>query len=523
MVAVRPAWFERTAVWMCGKEGLAAAALTPFMKQILGWKTMTTSYSDDGTSALATIEGTKPTASNAGALRNDLFPEMCVAWIAINLIDTVPRRVRRPFEKQVDAVMRAIETFGFRVPVLVRRKPEGDRYEVVDGHIRLEAARRLGAEQLPCLVVDGLSDTDLRRLTLSLNKLQETGEWDVEELKLEFSELLDLGADRGVTGFEVPEIDVILEDHGVDASDGDPLDDIDGLIETGESPVTRPGDIWIAGAHRILCGSAKGMASFLKGACLDLADMVITDPPYNVKISGHVSTVNGRHAEFAEASGEMCPSEFIAFLVASLGPAVAKLRPGGLAYVFIDWRHMRQLNDAFVQLGLELINVAVWVKSAPGMGTLYRSQHEFVFVGRMPGGPHRNNVQLGRFGRNRSNVWEYGGATSGNTDEDDFSQHPTVKPVVMIRDAILDVTAHGDVVIDCFLGSGSTLIAAETSHRRCLGVEIEPAYVDLALRRWMDVTGRQVVHAATGEVFEVVADNRAQKMLPAPNEEEADV
>jgi DNA modification methylase len=461
-------------------------------------------------------------ASSEGHLKNDLFPEFCVVWLAVNLIDAAPRRVRRALEKQIDAVVHSIETFGFRLPILVRNKVGGDRYEMVDGHVRLEAARRLGAERLPCILVDDLCDADLRRLTLSLNKLQETGTWDNEALKIEFTELLEFGVDLQVTGFEVPEIDLVLQDHSVDVSGPDPLDDLDGLAKAGSEQVTRTGDIWIAGPHRVFCGRAQDLAEFVDGDFASGAAMLITDPPWNLKISGHVSTVNGRHAEFAEASGEMQSDEFVRFLVASLGPAIALLPSGGVAFVFMDWRHVPELNEALLQLGVEQINLAVWFKRAPGMGTLYRSQHELVFVLRKPGARHRNNVQLGRFGRNRSNVWEYGGATSGNTDEDDFSVHPTVKPVAMIRDAILDVTAPGELVVDCFLGSGSTLIAAETSRRRCLGVEIDPGYVDLALRRWMDLTGQDAILATSGEIYAAVAERRAVKLLPAPAGEDAD-
>jgi DNA modification methylase len=460
--------------------------------------------------------------NNRTSYPNDLFRELAMVWIKLNLIVAAPRRVRRAPEKQIEAVMEAVKAFGFRVPILVRYKPDGERYEVVDGHVRLEAARRLGAEQLPCIIVDDLSDVHIRRLRLSLNKLQETGEWDIDVLRIEFTELLEIGVDLQVTGFEVPEIDLVLQDHTGDPSDQDPLDDLDDLSARQSRPVTCSGDIWIVGSHRILCGRAQDMEGFAARAFSGNAAMVIQDPPFNLKISGHVSTVKGRHGEFAEASGEMQPAEFVRFLTDSHEPALNRLRPGGLAYVFMDWRHMSELQAAFRNLGVELINVAVWVKHAPGMGALYRSQHEFVFVVRKPGAQHRNNVQLGRFGRNRSNVWTYGGATSGNTEEDDFSVHPTVKPVAMIRDAILDVTAPGEIVIDCFLGSGSTLIAAETAHRRCIGVEIEPVYVDLAVRRWMNLTGREVFHAATGEPFETVAERRATKLLPAPDREGAD-
>lgn len=454
--------------------------------------------------------------------RNDLFPSLALLWIAVNCIDAKPRRVRRALKAQEDAVLRSIERFGFRIPLLVRRKSCGDRYEVVDGHTRLTAAQRLGAEKLPCLLVDGLPEVEINRLTLSLNKLQESGEWDADALRLEINDIIDFSGDYEIPGFEVPEIDLMLQDLLIEANDRNPLDDLDCAAADSTDPVTVLGDIWIADGHRVACGRAQDLAGLACATSMGTTAMIITDPPYNVPVNGHVSTVAGRHAEFAQASGEMSPDEFVAFLVACLSPSIASLQPGGIAYVFMDWRHQGELLAAIRELGLGAINLAVWVKAAAGMGGLYRSQHELVYVLRKPGAPYRNNVELGRYGRNRSNVWEYGGATSGKTEEDDFSVHPTVKPVAMIRDAILDVSAPGEVVIDSFLGSGSTLIAAETAHRRCLGVEIEPVYVDLALRRWMSLTGREVRHAATGETFAQVAERRSIKLLPAPNEEEAD-
>ena len=454
-----------------------------------------------------------------GPLKNDLFPELIVTRVACAQIDAAPRRVRRALETQIDKVIDAVTAFGFRVPILVRQTTAGERYEVVDGHIRLEAARRLGAEQVPCILVNDLSDADLRRLRLSLNKLQETGEWDNTALKIEFGELLDIGVDLQVTGFEVPEIDLILEDHSVVEEDAIAPDETELLLQRPRHPVSMFGDIWIAGDHRVLCGRAQDFARFAEACTEEAAAVIITDPPYNVKISGHVSTVAGRHAEFAEASGEYTRAEFTEFLVETLGGAISRLRSGGLAYVFMDWRHMRELDEALRTLKTVPVNLCIWVKHAPGMGGLYRSQHELVTVVRKPGAPPRNNVQLGRFGRNRSNVWFYGGATSGNTEEDDFSLHPTVNPVALIRDALLDVTAPNEIVIDCFLGSGSTLIAAETSHRRCCGVEIDPGYVDLALRRWTELTGLEPIHAATGETFARVADRRVHRALPAPTEE----
>lgn len=423
-------------------------------------------------------------------------------WIAINLIDKAPRRVRRALEKQINSVMQAIETFGFRVPILVRSKSGCNRYEIVDGHIRLEAALRLGAEQIPCIVVDDLSDSDLRRLILSLNKLQDTGEWDVEQLKLELDELITLDDDLVIPGFEPAEIEGLRFGVG-DQKEPDPADTFEDLVDEDARSVARLGDIWALGKHHVLCGTARdggAIAALLNG---ELVNAIFADALYNVQISGHVSTVKGRHPEFAEAFGEMSRDAFVAFLETTPGNAARSLRPGGVIFACIDWRHVTELQEALEALGLRLLNICVWVKDAAGMGGLYRSQHEFVLVAQRPGDRFLNNVQLGRYGRNRTNVWSYAGATGGARDDaDDFSAHPTAKPIRMVMDALLDVTERGELVLDPFLGSGTTLLAAERIGRRCVGVEIEPRYVDLAIRRWQAMTGNQAVHFESGESFE---------------------
>jgi len=438
--------------------------------------------------------------------QNDLFRELAFLWLAVNLIDAAPRRVRRALNSQEEGVIRAIERFGFRIPILVRSKPGGERYEVIDGHMRLAAAQRLGADQVPCILVDDLPDVEIRRLTLSLNKLQETGAWDDDALRLEISEIIEIGGTIEIPGFSLPAIEAI-QFAPAQGTESDPADDTSAQISEKEGTVvTRPGDVWLLGDHIILCGNARDtdvIAALLKGAQVDA---MFTDPPYNVRINGNVRGAGAGFAEFAEASGEMLRNDFIVFLTETLVNAAIVLKPGGVLFACMDWRHVGEMTEALETLGLELLNICVWVKAQPGMGSLYRSQHEFVFVARRSGAGHQNNVQLGKYGRNRSNVWSYSGATGGRTDaDDDFSVHPTVKPIRMVMDALLDVTETGDLVLDPFLGSGTTLLAAERTRRRCVGVEIEPAYVDLAIRRWQEMTGGKAVHAETGETFDSVA------------------
>lgn len=437
--------------------------------------------------------------------RNDPFPEIRVTWIDVEDIEESPRRVRRAVEGQKVAVKRSMERFGNRIPILVTGRIARGGHEVIDGHARLAAARLLGAAKIPCIVVDDLPDTEVRRLALSLNKLQETGTWDADALRLEIKEIIEIDGDIEIPGFAIPEIEAMC--FGADdAAAADPADDVSRLAGAAQPAVTRPGDTWILGEHRVRCGSARDPEAIAGLMAGDAVDAVFTDPPYNVQIKGHVRSADTGFDEFAEASGEMSPAEFTTFLDETLGGAAELVRPGGVLFVCMDWRHVAELSAALDARGLTLLNICVWIKSAPGMGSLYRSQHELVFVARKPGAGHRNNVQLGQFGRNRSNVWRYPGATGGRSDgDDDFAAHPTVKPIRMVMDALLDVTAPGARVLDPFLGSGTTLLAAERTRRRAVGLEIEPAYVDLAVRRWQDMTGGQAVHAATGARFDDLA------------------
>lgn len=453
-----------------------------------------------GGSTITSPAGQGSSTSDPNPPKNDLFPHFALVWLALNLLHDAPRRVRRASEKQIRGVLQSIQAYGFRIPILVRTKPDGIGYEVIDGHARLEAARRLEAESILCFIVDDLSDVQIRRMRLSLNKLQETGEWDPEILKIEIEEIIEITGEIQIPGFETPEIEALQ--FGVGSGEPDPADDVSGLEQHDAPAVSRLGDIWDLGEHRLFNGSARDgttIAALLNG---EAAAACFTDPPYNVPIKGHVRST-GQFAEFAEASGEKSHAEFVAFLIETLHHLPEALRAGAVIFACMDWRHIGEMTEAFKALGIELLNLCVWVKTNPGMGSLYRSQHELVFVGRMPDGSHQNNVQLGKNGRNRTNVWPYAGATGGRHDSDDrFDAHPTVKPIRMVMDALLDVTSPGDLVLDPFLGSGTTLLAAERTRRRFVGAEIEPHYVDLVIRRWQEMTGGQAIHAETGERFD---------------------
>jgi DNA modification methylase len=333
--------------------------------------------------------------------------------------------------------------------------------------------------------------------------------WDRDMLAIELQGLIAVGFDMELTGFELGEIEVILDGAAEKTADADRADD-DLPDENGGPAISRSGDIWQLGSHLLVCGDARDRAAYRAVLGDDQANAVMTDPPYNVKIEGHVSGLGTtKHKEFAFASGEMSEQEFTAFLTSFLQATVAHLRPGGILFCFMDWRHLGELLAAGRACELELKNLCVWCKDNGGMGTFYRSQHELVLVFKAPGGAHTNTFELGQHGRYRTNVWQYAGVnTFRNGRGEELAMHPTVKPVALVADALKDVTRHNEVVLDPFSGSGTTLIAAEKTGRRGRAIEFEPRYVDVAVRRWQIFTGKQATLASTGQTFDDVLDER---------------
>ena len=420
-------------------------------------------------------------------------------------------RIHTP--KQVRQIARSIEAFGFNVPVLIDGQ---DR--VVAGHGRLLACQQLGWTEVPTLRLDHLTDAQVTAFRIADNRLTEVSEWDDRLLaeQLQSLSLLELDFSLEATGFDMGEIDFRIE--GLDAVEDmgpDPADE----VPEARPPVSGPGDLWALGHHRLLCGNAL-LASDLETLMEDQrAGVVFTDPPYNVPIDGHV-TGNGaiRHRDFAMACGEMRPSEFTAFLIQALGLTVTHSQEGSLHYVCMDWRHLEELLSAGKVVYSDLLNLCVWAKDNAGMGSFYRSQHELVLVFKNGKGPHQNHVQLGRYGRNRSNIWSYPGVNSfgRNTEEGNLlALHPTVKPVALVADALLDCSSRGDIVLDPFLGSGTTLMAAERTGRICRSLELDPVYVDTAIRRWQRVTGEAATLVVTGQSFEDLERERAGRLADA--------
>ena len=428
-----------------------------------------------------------------------------VVYRTIDKIKPDPANARRHSGKQIRKLADSIETFGFNVPVLVDAE-----LNAVAGHARLAACRLLGLAEVPTLCLDHLSPAQLRAFMLADNRLTELAQWDDRLLAQQLKDLSLLGLDFSleVTGFEMAEIDLRIESlEHLPGPDDDPADALPGL--PANPPLSKIGDLWMLGNHRVLCGSALGAAAFAALMGDERAAMVFTDPPYNVPIDGHASGLGAiHHRPFPMASGEMDRTEFTAFLGQAIRNLAAFSGDGSLHYLCMDWRHIEELLAAGRDVYGELKNLVVWVKDNAGMGALYRSQHELVFVFKRGRQGHRNNVQLGQFGRNRSNIWRYPGAGSfarrgeeGNL----LALHPTVKPVAMVADAILDCSARGDIVLDAFLGSGTTLIAAERTGRRCYGMELDPVYADTIVRRWQKLSGGSALHGISGRSFDDLA------------------
>jgi DNA modification methylase len=389
------------------------------------------------------------------------------------------RNARTHPKRQIDQIRASIAAFGFTNPILA--DPEG---HVIAGHGRLQAARGMGLAEVPVITLSGLSDTQKRALRIADNKIALNAGWDMEILQLELSELgsLDIDIDLTLTGFSTGEIDVILTPIA------DPDDEV--IPPVRATPRTKPGDIWILGDHRVGCGDSRD-AGFLERVIGEASrvDASFLDPPYNVPIGGHAVSA-GSHREFAMASGEMSETEFRAFLSDTLGAAARVSRDGAVHFVCMDWRHMDSVSAVGAAVYGARLNLCIWNKSNAGMGSLYRSKHELVFVYRVGKTPHLNTVELGKHGRNRTNVWDYASVNSmRGSRREDLALHPTVKPTAMVADAIQDVTRRGDLVLDLFLGSGTTLMAAERTGRRFRGLDIDPAYVDVAIERWAAQTG----------------------------------
>lgn len=419
------------------------------------------------------------------------------------------RPTKKHSARQIKKLAASIDRLGFNVPVLV-----DDDLQVISGHGRIAAAKLIGLDTLPVIRIAHLDAQQRRLFAIFDNKVATEGTIDLEAVRLELAEIViaDPELDLTDSGFEIAEIDAM---NGLARTNE--LDDLDDDPEPPTHPVSRVGDLWLLGRHRLICGDATDAAVIDALVAGRRIRALISDPPYNLAIPGVVSG-KGRvkHDNFVMASGEMSHDEFIDFLSRFLAAAIPHLVDGAMALLFMDWRHIAELLRAGETQGLVHRQLLVWAKSNPAMGALWRNAHELVAVFKHGDAPYVDNVQLGKFGRNRSNVLHYPGAnvpTKGRRRA--LELHATVKPVALIADLILDVTNPGDSVLDCFGGSGTTLIAADAVARDACLAELDPRYVDTIIERWLRKSGQPVTLAATGETWEMVRDARLAEAMEA--------
>lgn len=409
-----------------------------------------------------------------------------------------PRNPRTHSKKQIHQLAGSIKGFGFTNPILI-----DEACGVLAGHGRLEAAKLLGLKTVPCVRLANMSAAQKQAYVIADNKLSLNAGWDEDILAIELQHLssIDLEFDVEITGFSTAEIDQLVSSVNAQSPD-DPKDE---AVPNFDGPsVSKPGDLWLLGSHRVYCGNSCEEGAFRMLMGTDAADMVFTDPPYNVRIDGNVGGLGKiKHREFAMAAGEMSPSEFTSFLRLAFEHLASHSRDGSIQYICMDWRHIGEVLQAANGIYAELKNLCVWAKDNAGMGTFYRSQHELVFVFKAGHGTHINNFELGQHGRHRTNVWSYRGMSSRTkTRNQELALHPTVKPVAMIADAIRDVCPRAGIVLDCFGGSGSTLIAAHKTGRRARVIELDPIYVDRMIRRWQTYANDDAILAASQRTFD---------------------
>lgn len=404
--------------------------------------------------------------------------------IKISALRPYPKNARTHNPKQIRQIAKSIQEFGFTNPVLIDK----DNC-ILAGHGRVEAAKLAGLTEVPAVVISHLTPAQKKAYILADNRLAELSGWDKNILKVELEELQSIedgDFDLTLTGFETPEIDVLLAPPDAPASENA------SFLEKSIPSRVKSGELWQLGAHKLLCADSTQPVSFRRLLGEEKANLIVTDPPYNVKISGHVRS-GEKYREFAMASGEMSQSEFSKFLKGVFTLLAEYSIPGSLHYAFMDWRHMGEILSAGMSAYTALKNVCVWNKLSGGMGSLYRSQHELVFVFKNGNSPHTNNIELGVHGRYRTNVWDYPGIFIKNkVNKANINLHPTVKPVGLLADILLDASPRKGLVLDPFGGSGSTLLAAERTGRQARIIEIDPHYCDVILYRYEQMGGKEL-------------------------------
>lgn len=433
-----------------------------------------------------------------------------IELVKTNLIKFPNRRLRTRKPKVFEKLCKSLQRFGIVKPILI----DGN-HNVIDGLGILEAAIELGFDTIPVIVIDCLTPAEIKALRISLNKLQELGDWDAVVLKDEFESILELDAefDLDVSGFDIGEIDLVLESETEEQNeDGNS----EGLVpDINGQAVSTIGDQFLLGRHLLRCGDALSLEDIQAVLSGKNASMVFIDPPYNVKVDGHIGGLGKtKHREFVMGSGEMSQKQFYKFLHRSIKQLSKACMDGAILYICMDWRSLELVLKAGRKLDLRLINICVWNKTNGGMGSLYRSKNEMIVVLKKGTAPHTNNVELGKHGRYRTNVWDYPGVNTFSKGRMELLKaHPTVKPEVLVRDAILDVTNRGDVVLDTFTGSGTTLIAAEKAGRNACCIELDPIYVDTIIKRFEQLFVIDAIHEESGLTFAQLAQKRLKQDL----------
>jgi DNA modification methylase len=433
-----------------------------------------------------------------------IFSSTSVVVREIAALKPNPRNARTHSKKQIQQLRRSIERFGFTNPVLI-----SDACEILAGHGRVEAAKLLGMTSVPTIALLHLNEAERRAYVLADNKLALNAGWDRELLALELQSLAELNFDVEVIGFEAAEIDFLIDELGEADPKGSDAEDVVPAV-TGEA-VSRSGDLWTLGRHRLLCGDTRSAADMDRLMQGEAADLVFTAPPYNCKIDGNVCGLGKiRHRKFAFASGDMDDEQFTGFLTGTLSNTSRVMRDGAIAFVCMDWRGMEWLLKAGHTAFTEMKNLVVWNKRNGGLGTFFRSKHELIFVFKQGKAEHTNTFGLGEGGRYRTNVWDYAGISSiGPNRSEELAMHPTVKPVALVADAIRDCSRRGEIVLDGFGGSGTTLIAAEKTGRLARLIEYDGLYTDTIIKRWEKLTGKRAIHVGTGMTFEELAAERS--------------
>ena len=409
-----------------------------------------------------------------------------------------PSNPRKHRPKQIEQISQSLRRFGFKGALIVT-----DDGLIVSGNALWEAAGKVGLDDVPIIRVSFLGDAERRAFALAHNRLAELSEWDEALLAAELEFLFEQDYDLGVTGFDLANLDLGV----VEATESEPPVE---LPDANDIRVSRPGDLWLIGPHRLYCGNARDAASYEALLGDERATLIFSDPPFNVRIVRNVSGLGRKtHGEFLEASGEMSPAEYTTFLRTVFRNCTRVSTGGSIHYHCMDFRHIREILDAADGVYAEFKQLAVWTKNNAGMGAFYRSQHELVFIFKSGKGRHINNFGLGAKGRHRSNVWPYAGVNTFRKGRDqDLESHPTVKPLAMVMDALLDCSNRGDLILDPFSGSGTTLVAAHRTKRRGAAIELDSLYVDTSLRRLGAASGL-TPRLADGRTFDEVAAERA--------------